>query len=282
MSTSERSSRSEALSQLLVLLIDCSVDLTQVAEDTLGPHGVANRDLGLLLTVHRTPGLTPSLLADRLGLSRSVVSKALRRFQQGGLVRRDVDPSDHRLFRVTLTPKGRRRVAAFEANLGGWFASHAARVRDVLSLVEPEIPPESDKAAALAPLDVAAQLSRAGSAYVAEVVPALTAYGIGLATDRFAVSLIHAHGQLRPAQLGTALHLTSSGTSTMLDRLEEAGLINRLREPGHPDRRAVTLTLTPRGNQAADIALDTLDRHATGLCPALRLGTRLHLATGAA
>ena len=55
---------------------------------------------------------------------------------------------------------------------------------------------------------------------------------------------------LRPSDLTGTLMLTSSGTTKRLDKLEEAGLIARGPDPN--DRRAVLITLTPRGKDLID------------------------------
>jgi DNA-binding MarR family transcriptional regulator len=55
---------------------------------------------------------------------------------------------------------------------------------------------------------------------------------------------------LRPSDLTGTLMLTSSGTTKRLDKLEEAGLIARGPDPN--DRRAILITLTPRGKDLID------------------------------
>ena len=55
---------------------------------------------------------------------------------------------------------------------------------------------------------------------------------------------------LRPSDLTGTLMLTSSGTTKRLDKLEEAGLIARGPDPN--DRRAILITLTPKGKDLID------------------------------
>lgn len=50
--------------------------------------------------------MRPSALAEVLNTGASHVSKILRRLEQDGLVRRDVDPTDHRASLVSLTTSG--------------------------------------------------------------------------------------------------------------------------------------------------------------------------------
>lgn len=61
---------------------------------------------------------------------------------------------------------------------------------------------------------------------------------------------------LSPARLSARIGLTSGATSSLLNRLEEAGHIVRSRE--HADRRIVTLHSTPGVQEIADAFFDPL------------------------
>jgi DNA-binding MarR family transcriptional regulator len=65
--------------------------------------------------------------------------------------------------------------------------------------------------------------------------------------------------ELTPTQLMDATMLSSGGVTKRLDRLEEAGLIARARDP--EDRRGTRVALTPEGLAAIDAAIVT---HAAG------------------
>jgi DNA-binding MarR family transcriptional regulator len=56
--------------------------------------------------------------------------------------------------------------------------------------------------------------------------------------------------RLRPTEFSSALMLTSSGTTKRLDRLEQAGLIERAPDPD--DRRGTLITLTAAGHRLID------------------------------
>jgi DNA-binding MarR family transcriptional regulator len=56
--------------------------------------------------------------------------------------------------------------------------------------------------------------------------------------------------RLRPTELTDALMLTSSGTTKRLDRLEQAGLVERAPDP--EDRRGTLITLTAAGRELID------------------------------
>jgi len=56
--------------------------------------------------------------------------------------------------------------------------------------------------------------------------------------------------RLRPTDFANTLMLTSSGTTKRLDRLEQAGLIERAPDPA--DRRGILIALTPAGRELID------------------------------
>ncbi|HEX3618621.1 MAG TPA: MarR family transcriptional regulator [Solirubrobacteraceae bacterium] len=59
--------------------------------------------------------------------------------------------------------------------------------------------------------------------------------------------------ELNPSELMSATMLSSGGMTKRLDRLAEAGLVERRPDPG--DRRGTLVRLTPRGRKAIDNAL---------------------------
>ncbi len=72
-------------------------------------------------------------------------------------------------------------------------------------------------------------------------------------------------GRLKMSQMADAIVHSSGGTTRLVDRLEEAGLVTRQNCPN--DRRAVYVAITPAGNTRLDEALAVhlgfLDRQLT-------------------
>ena len=64
---------------------------------------------------------------------------------------------------------------------------------------------------------------------------------------------------LTPARLAERLALTTGATSTLLNRLEEAGHVRRTRE--HSDRRLVTLHSSPAVHETAEAFFAPLTAH---------------------
>lgn len=69
--------------------------------------------------------------------------------------------------------------------------------------------------------------------------------------------------QLKMTQIAEAIVHSTGGTTRLIDRIEEAGLVARSHCP--TDRRAVNVTLTTLGNERLDVALavhlDYLEQH---------------------
>jgi DNA-binding MarR family transcriptional regulator len=66
----------------------------------LGEHEV-------LVNLLRSPGLTQQQLAERCFAAKSGVSMLVTRMENAGMVQREADQVDARVWRLALTPKGR-------------------------------------------------------------------------------------------------------------------------------------------------------------------------------
>jgi DNA-binding MarR family transcriptional regulator len=69
----------------------------------------------VLRAVIRQPGITINELARQSQMPKSGVSVMMSRLVQMGIVRKEADPHDSRLVRLSLTPEGRRRVQSWRA-----------------------------------------------------------------------------------------------------------------------------------------------------------------------
>ena len=81
-----------------------------------GPD-VTLRQLALLLTVASDGASTVRRLADALGVSKPVITRAVNTLAGAGLARRERDPDDGRNVFISATPEGRVRAVAFAALL---------------------------------------------------------------------------------------------------------------------------------------------------------------------
>jgi DNA-binding MarR family transcriptional regulator len=72
-------------------------------------------------------------------------------------------------------------------------------------------------------------------------------------SDVLAVQHLAREGRMTPSALGARLHLTSGGTTALIQRLERAGHLER--HPNPDDRRSVIVALTPAVRDRAGAAL---------------------------
>jgi DNA-binding MarR family transcriptional regulator len=137
-----------------------------------------------------------------------------------------------------------------EVRIGGVPASpvppddHVARLIDGWRRERPDL--------AVDPVAIVFRVGRLAAHFAPEVEKGFR--GSGVTTADFAVlaNLRRAGGsyQLSQRQLMDALGLTSGTISVRIDRLAEAGLVERKPDPA--DRRSVLVTLTPAGQQQFD------------------------------
>ena len=262
-----------AVARALVTMLRYSIELTQIGVQELGRGEVENRDVQFLLTVHARGPVTPTDLSATSGSAPSVVSRALRRLEEVGLVARTRDPGDRRSVLVTLTGKGRRRITGFSERLDDHFVASEPLLKDAFTALGLPLA-ESAADAVVTPLVAVAELARVGAAYVEDVTHALAPFSVHEFADRFTLALIFLYGEQRPTQIADELGFTLSGTSGVLTRLESAGLITRRHDVTAGDRRVVKLELTPRGEESVLVQLETFINHAPVLVSALRLTWR--------
>jgi DNA-binding MarR family transcriptional regulator len=82
--------------------------------------------------------------------------------------------------------------------------------------------------------------------------------------------------RLRPSDFTSSLMLTSSGTTKRLDRLEQAGLVERAPDPA--DRRGVLISLTEQGRDLIDRVTEAHLANECRLLEGLSAGDRERLA----
>jgi len=118
--------------------VEATLVLLRVASDVLegfGAHFARNgtsqgRYLALMMLDRPCieDGMSPSELAEKLGVTRATVTGLLDGLERDGLISREMHPEDRRAFRIQLTEKGReflsemlpdhyRRIAGLMAHL---------------------------------------------------------------------------------------------------------------------------------------------------------------------
>lgn len=106
----------------------------------LAGRGVTVAEWVVLRDLHDRDGVAPSLLADRLGMTRGAISKLADRLAAKGLLTQTADPDDRRYQTLALTPEGRALVpnlsALADRNDADFFGhldpAERARIEDAL------------------------------------------------------------------------------------------------------------------------------------------------------
>jgi DNA-binding MarR family transcriptional regulator len=102
------------------------------------------------------------------------------------------------------------------------------------------------------PIGVIGRISRLARELEQRLEPVYAAHGLEPGWHDVLATLRRAGPpyRLRPTEFASTLMLTSSGTTKRLDRLEQAGLIERSPDPA--DRRGTLITLTESGRKLID------------------------------
>jgi DNA-binding MarR family transcriptional regulator len=88
--------------------------LSQFYDSALAPSGLKSTQFAMLAEIERRTGEPPTIgdLADALAMDQSTIGQNLRPLERDGLVSLQLDSTDRRRRHVTLTRKGRSRLAA--------------------------------------------------------------------------------------------------------------------------------------------------------------------------
>ena len=74
--------------------------------ERLHPLGLTYGQFPFLLHLGHTPGVTQETLARHFRIDKGAVARAARRLEEDGFIRREVDPTDRRAVRLSLTEQG--------------------------------------------------------------------------------------------------------------------------------------------------------------------------------
>ena len=125
-------------------------------DDVVGSHGLSVNQYTTLSVLERRSGLSNAQLARRALVSPQSMNEVLLTLERRGLVRRRAHPDHGRILQARLTAKGRRLLAACDAEVREVEARmmRDLTARDEAALRRPVCSPEC------APFTVASKLAR--------------------------------------------------------------------------------------------------------------------------
>jgi DNA-binding MarR family transcriptional regulator len=85
--------------------------------------GVSPHQVGLLVAIKYTPGVTVGQLAAEERVSTAAMSKRVSRLERDGLVARTKSTADRRCVGLTLTEDGQRTLRRVRSRRTAWLAS---------------------------------------------------------------------------------------------------------------------------------------------------------------
>jgi DNA-binding MarR family transcriptional regulator len=115
------------------------------------PSGLSLTSVATMAALERTGPDRLTVLASRAGVTQPAMTQLISRLEDAGLVRREADPADGRVVRVTITDEGRATMARRRA-------MRAERLAVILAQLSPEH--RAALAAALPALDALASARR--------------------------------------------------------------------------------------------------------------------------
>lgn len=99
--------------------------ITGVAEEVTA-LGLETKELFLLAEIDEHPH--PAELATVLSMPKPTVTVYVKRLEAAGFVRREIDPTDLRRHRLSVTASGRRVIARGLALVSGAFGARLSRL----------------------------------------------------------------------------------------------------------------------------------------------------------
>lgn len=112
-----------------------------------------------------------------------------------------------------------------------------------------EVHPAQDLPAGPPDVDVLPLIAQPGRAFDDGRAPPLRVELMGEGTDMSAIGELTQHGSMGTADLGRRLGISSASATVLVDRLERAGHVERVRDTA--DRRRVVLTVTETARAAS-------------------------------
>ncbi len=95
------------------------------------PHGLSMNQIKMIHLIFHRPGISQTVVAERLGVTTASISTSVRELEAQGLIERRANPDDARAMLLHLAPHGEK---IFEQV----FDTFTNTVADLLKVLEPD------------------------------------------------------------------------------------------------------------------------------------------------
>lgn len=107
-------------SDFLFLIYDVAQLIRRNADKRARTQGMTRAQWAVLARLEREPGVTQARLAVLTDVEPITIGRLVDRLEAAGLIERQADPNDRRIWRLSLTPKSTtvlKQIAAFRRHL---------------------------------------------------------------------------------------------------------------------------------------------------------------------
>jgi DNA-binding MarR family transcriptional regulator len=232
-------------------LLRVAHDHAQRARAEAMPAAEHPRDYSLMVALLTTGPISQQRLAEQMRVNRTLVVGIVDKLERRGWVERRRDPADRRSYRLHVTPAGEAaaqdmapRVAEASRRLAARLSDDEraqlhALLRGVIAADDRLIPPPlADLTGFLVVQAFFLVRDRANEAF-RDLPIEIRHYGVMVALDEL--------GPTSQQALTTAMSVSATMVTQIVDDLERIGLIERRRNPA--DRRSYTVTMTAEGKR---------------------------------
>jgi len=91
-----------------------------------------------LMILSRHDGISQEQLSEYMKIDKATTAKAIKKLENEGYIRREVDPRDKRAYKVFLTPKGVEVIPAIKEAIQDWerMATNNISEDEIMLLME--------------------------------------------------------------------------------------------------------------------------------------------------
>jgi DNA-binding MarR family transcriptional regulator len=267
---SQRQAGEESLDRARAVLLDINqvgLVLTAAIDGVAGNELSGNAEIAVLMRLLDGP-VRPRELVESTGLSSPGVTNLLDRLDRHGLITRSHDDlDDRRAVVVSTSAHGEALIKEIRAMLNTTFDSLLPLRRRILRQLD--VPTRRSPPASTDSNEAISRIAKLATDLDAAFAEAVCRDDPSPARTAVVLAAASVDGGTRHCELRELTTLSSGGVTQLIERLELQGLIERSSGRA-PDRRAVTVRLTPSGEEMYGRCMEQITIHRASIAAALR------------